>query len=195
MWDVLDNMNLEALSGNKAMVLTSIALGAFGVGLFIGIKAVGTQPRQDLHTPTGSLDVSSESESDSDDDSDFDDIEVKMVLVVNQGLGMQRGKVAAQCGHAALAVYQQMVAQSDNPQIYKVLRQWDSCGATKVAVKGLDTEHLELLQQVAQSQGLPNYLIRDAGRTQIPSGSKTVLAIGPASAELIDEITGRLKLY
>ncbi|CAF1543725.1 unnamed protein product, partial [Rotaria sordida] len=38
-------------------------------------------------------------------------------------------------------------------------------------------------------------LIRDAGRTQIEPGSKTVLGIGPAPSKLINEITRHLKLY
>lgn len=42
--------------------------------------------------------------------------------------------------------------------------------------------------------GLPCYLVRDQGRTQIPAGSQTVLAIGPAPKSKINEITGHLKL-
>ena len=50
------------------------------------------------------------------------------------------------------------------------------------------------LQSEANENGLPNYLIMDAGRTQIESGSKTVVAIGPAPAYLIDKVTKHLKL-
>ena len=36
--------------------------------------------------------------------------------------------------------------------------------------------------------------IRDAGRTQIAAGTRTVLGIGPAPVPLIDAVTGDLKL-
>jgi peptidyl-tRNA hydrolase len=61
--------------------------------------------------------------------------------------------------------------------------------------------------------GVNSYMVVDAGRTQIKSGSKTVIALGPgiykiiliirylftqiviASKPLLDKITGHLKLY
>ena len=51
------------------------------------------------------------------------------------------------------------------------------------------------LQREARKQGLVACVIRDAGRTQIAAGSRTVLAIGPAPKQLIDKVTGHLKLY
>lgn len=38
-------------------------------------------------------------------------------------------------------------------------------------------------------------IVRDAGRTQVASGSKTVLAIGPGLEETINSVTGHLKLF
>lgn len=38
-------------------------------------------------------------------------------------------------------------------------------------------------------------IIKDAGRTQISPGSRTVLGVGPGPADAIDEVTGHLKLY
>ena len=52
----------------------------------------------------------------------------------------------------------------------------------------------EALEARAVSAGMPTYIVHDAGRTQIPAGSQTVLAIGPAPKSLIDQITGHLKL-
>lgn len=55
-------------------------------------------------------------------------------------------------------------------------------------------DRMELMQK-ARSAGLIAESIRDAGRTQIVSGTRTVCAIGPAPAKLIDTITGHLKLF
>jgi PTH2 family peptidyl-tRNA hydrolase len=52
----------------------------------------------------------------------------------------------------------------------------------------------EALEAAAEQASLPCYLVHDAGRTQIPAGSQTVLAIGPAPKSKIDQLTGHLKL-
>lgn len=58
-----------------------------------------------------------------------------------------------------------------------------------------DTEQqLNQLHRHAKSIGLLSYIIHDAGRTQIASGSKTVCAIGPGPVDKIDVVTGHLKL-
>ena len=64
----------------------------------------------------------------------------------------------------------------------------------KVALQIKSEEELETLRAVALSLGLPADVIHDAGRTQIASGSATVLGIGPAPKGVIDQVTGGLKL-
>ena len=64
----------------------------------------------------------------------------KMVLVVRTDLGMQKGKVAAQCAHAAVMCYKKALA--DQP---KVLSSWETLGQTKVCLKvGGEDELLHL---------------------------------------------------
>ncbi|KAM4844225.1 peptidyl-tRNA hydrolase 2, mitochondrial [Thomomys bottae] len=116
--------------------------------------------------------------------------EYKMILVVRNDLKMGKGKVAAQCSHAAVSAYKQI--QRRNPQ---VLKQWEYCGQPKVVVKAPDEETLIELLTHAKMLGLTVSLIQDAGRTQIEPGSRTVLGIGPGPADLIDKVTGHLKLY
>uniref|UniRef100_A0ABI7Z4W9 peptidyl-tRNA hydrolase n=1 Tax=Felis catus TaxID=9685 RepID=A0ABI7Z4W9_FELCA len=116
--------------------------------------------------------------------------EYKMILVVRNDLKMGKGKVAAQCSHAAVSAYKQI--QRRNPEL---LKQWEYCGQPKVVVKAPDEETLVELLTHAKMLGLTVSLIQDAGRTQIAPGSRTVLGIGPGPADLIDKVTGHLKLY
>ena len=51
-----------------------------------------------------------------------------------------------------------------------------------------------MLQAQAVSLGLCAQVIHDAGRTQIASGSATVLGIGPGPKSVVDRVTGGLKL-
>lgn len=116
--------------------------------------------------------------------------EVKLMLVVRSDLGMTKGKIAAQCGHATLAVYKTLMG---NAAAEPMLRRWENGGQAKVAVKCDGEEDLLLLQGQAMSLGLVARVIRDAGRTQIQAGSATVLGVlGPKST--VDQVTGGLKL-
>ncbi|PBP20294.1 hypothetical protein BUE80_DR008964 [Diplocarpon rosae] len=117
--------------------------------------------------------------------------ECKLVLVVRTDLGMTRGKIAAQCGHATLACYKHFLKYDPNS---KILRRWERQGQAKIALQVKSEDELDVLQATAVSLGLVAEVIADAGRTQIASGSHTVLGIGPAPKSVIDQITGHLKL-
>lgn len=55
-------------------------------------------------------------------------------------------------------------------------------------------EEFEAIERRAREAGLNTYIVHDAGRTQVEAGSMTVAAIGPGDIDVIDEITGSLKL-
>ncbi|KAM6242297.1 peptidyl-tRNA hydrolase 2, mitochondrial [Porphyrio hochstetteri] len=116
--------------------------------------------------------------------------EFKMVLIVRNDLKMGKGKVAAQCSHAAVSAYKQV--QRRNPDL---LKQWEYCGQPKVVLRAPDEETLIQLLGDAKRLGLTVSLIQDAGRTQIAPGSQTVLGIGPGPADVIDKVSGHLKLF
>ncbi|CAK7203242.1 hypothetical protein SEUCBS139899_005973 [Sporothrix eucalyptigena] len=125
------------------------------------------------------------------------DEECKLVLVVRTDLGMTKGKIAAQCGHATLACYKNLrrAAERDSTSsAAKLLQRWERRGQAKIAVQAKGEDTLLTLMGTAHSLGVTAEVIADAGRTQIESGSLTVLGVGPAPKSLVDKITGHLKL-
>ena len=71
---------------------------------------------------------------------------------------------------------------------------WRS-GSAKIALKCPSEEVMMNINAAARELKLVTYVVRDAGRTQIAPGSKTVCAIGPAPVNEIDKITGRNGIF
>jgi PTH2 family peptidyl-tRNA hydrolase len=113
----------------------------------------------------------------------------KQVIAVRTDLGMSRGKMAVQVAHGSLSA-------SENARLshQDVWRAWYREGQKKVAVKVASEEELLELRRAAINHQLPHALIRDAGMTELPPGTITVLGIGPARTEDVDKVTGNLKL-
>ncbi|SCU95099.1 LAME_0F10704g1_1 [Lachancea meyersii CBS 8951] len=122
--------------------------------------------------------------------------EVRMALVIRQDLGMKKGKIAAQCCHAALACYR-LIGTDPSRESYNMdmTQRWLYGGQAKITLKCPDKENLDELFAMALSLGVNSYVVHDAGRTQIAAGSATVLGLGPAPKAVLDQITGDLKLY
>lgn len=120
--------------------------------------------------------------------------EHKMVLVVRDDLRMGKGKIAAQCCHAAVGVYRKIIHSTSNEKWRQWLYNWEHVAEAKVAVKCNSEKEMDDLEKRAVEKGLPTMVIVDAGRTQIAPNSKTVLAIGPAPVSLVNQVTGHLKL-
>ena len=121
-----------------------------------------------------------------DDEPDF-----KMLFVVNGELKMGVGKTAAQVAHATLGLYSHL--QNGNVQNISNVATWEISGARKIVVDGKGVSELEAIRNIALSRNIPIFCVKDAGKTQIPAGSFTVLALFGSDEEL-DGITGHLKL-
>jgi len=117
------------------------------------------------------------------------DFRYKQVLVVRLDLGMGRGKIAVQCSHAAVSA-----AEEARARWHDWWKEWMEEGQCKVALKVRSVDALMELERKAKAQGLPVYLIRDRGLTQIAPGTVTCLGIGPAPASSLDPLTGNLAL-
>jgi peptidyl-tRNA hydrolase, PTH2 family len=115
----------------------------------------------------------------------------KLVFVVRTDVGMGKGKMCAQCGHAAVEAYKAASASEDGREILKA---WEEFGQTKVALKGNSEAELLQLRSEAVKHDLLATIIHDAGHTQVEAGTATVLAIGPGPVSLVDKVTRQLKL-
>ncbi|KAJ9292928.1 hypothetical protein DTO271G3_8226 [Paecilomyces variotii] len=204
--------SIQPLTTSTASYVVATALIAGVTGFFIGQGAAlglfsskSTQKKSwpnsyNVKVHKGSSDEEEEEEESEEEEEEEEggelanfegnNEEVKLVLVVRTDLGMTKGKIAAQCGHATLACYKYYLSNSPNSPI---LRRWERGGQAKVALQVKSEEDILLLQAQALSLGLCARVIQDAGRTQIASGSRTVLGIlGPKS--VVDSVTGHLKL-
>lgn len=114
---------------------------------------------------------------------------LKMVLIVRTDLKLSKGKIASQCSHAAIMCYRNTF---DNKP--KLIDEWLQQGQPKIVLKVPNLDEMEDVLKEANDHNLVYSIIKDAGRTQIPSGTTTVLGIGPDLTEIIDPIIEKLKL-
>ncbi len=111
---------------------------------------------------------------------------MKQTIAVRTDLGMGTGKTAAQVAHASLKAYE--AAEDD------AVSEWWRGGQKKVVVAVESERELLDLIEAAERRGLPAALVRDAGHTEVESGTLTALAVGPAADADVDAVTGELPL-
>jgi len=114
--------------------------------------------------------------------------EIKQVIVVRTDLDMGKGKIAAQVGHACVLGAEHVRKSNSN----WFMKWWN--GQEKVVVKVSGLKELEKIRDGAIEIGIPWSEVTDAGHTQIAPGTTTCISLGPAPEDLIDKITGELKL-
>ena len=114
---------------------------------------------------------------------------MKQVIVVRSDLKMGKGKLAAQVAHASISAAEEAMTRSEG-----WYRDWKVEGQAKIVLKiGSEAELKELLRR-ARAMHLPAALIQDRGLTQLEPGTTTCLGLGPAPDDLLDRLTGNLKL-
>lgn len=117
---------------------------------------------------------------------------MKQVIIVRTDLNMRKGKMIAQGSHASVNAIYRFIR--DNHPLKNTIERWFQDGQTKIVV-GIDSEEgLKQLYNQAQAAGLISSYIVDAGKTEFKQPTATAVAIGPADANVIDKITGNLKL-
>lgn len=111
----------------------------------------------------------------------------KQVIVVRADLGMSAGKIAAQAAHASVQAW-----KNAKDVAHKT---WEKSGSKKVVLRVDSEAQLMGLYEKARKYKLPAALVKDAGLTEVPPGTATCVAIGPAAEESIDQVTGSLPLF
>jgi peptidyl-tRNA hydrolase, PTH2 family len=180
-------------NGGKAASL-AVCVPAFVCGWFVrGGMAPSIRGKE---TSRDGVDGSEGEEDDSEDsDTEYNDESglwdpLKMVLCVRTDLGMKKGKMMAQCCHAAVGAL--MKGEHAAP---KLCKKFHRTGSAKIALKCPSEDTMNGIRDAARELKLISYVVCDAGRTQIAAGSRTVIAIGPGPVSEIDKITGRNGLF
>lgn len=188
LFDNLIKMGMDRRLTAKALVCT----GNKSVDAALSwIAELGADEMEALCGSSDHGSLESEEWEDCEEEDDDDETYYKMVFVVNTELGMGVGKVAAQVGHAALGLYR--LLREDKEKYETSTEEWEEFGERKIALRGKNSQELVELQKKAEALYLPTYLVQDAGKTQVPVGSTTVLAIF-GDEEAVNEVTGKLKL-
>jgi len=125
---------------------------------------------------------------------------IKQVIAVRKDLGMRKGKLAAQVAHASM----KFITDNNVSEHSNVLRvelssdeaDWLLNGTFTKVVVGVDSEdELEDLVLKAAANDVQAHKIVDAGRTEFHGvPTLTCVAFGPDESEVLDRVTGHLKL-
>lgn len=126
---------------------------------------------------------------------------VKQVILVRKDLEMSPGKAAAQVAHASLKIFLNRAGRK-HPQSRTIcidvtddMFDWLASNYRKVCLSVKNESQLLKYHNLALEAGLPTCTVTDQGLTELSGYNITTCAIGPASDEDIDAITGKLQLY
>lgn len=113
---------------------------------------------------------------------------MKQIIVVRTDVNMRKGKMCSQSAHASLKA---TLENLETPQV----KEWLSGSFTKIVVGAESLEKLLEVVENAKSKSIITALITDNGKTEFHGvPTITCAAIGPATAEELESVTGELKL-
>ncbi len=113
-------------------------------------------------------------------------MQLKQAIVLREDLGLSQGKKISQACHACLGA-----ARNSDKNLED---KWIGKGGKKAVLVAEGRKKLLKLHKEARSQGLPAYLVKDAGRTELEPGTVTCLGVGPGEEKRVDKVTGELEL-
>ncbi len=113
-----------------------------------------------------------------------------MYILINNDLNMGKGKIAAQVGHVVEIIIEELVkaelTSTKKKSFLEDYKVWKKTGRAKIVLKATEEE----IKQLSQLDGA--HCVVDAGLTQIPSGSMTVVGFLPSSTK--KDIFSKFKL-
>ena len=113
----------------------------------------------------------------------------KQIIAIRKDLHMSVGKLVSQACHASLEA-----SETSRKHNLKLWKAWRINGAKKVIVKVISLDELLNLEAKVKRLNLPHALIVDRGLTQLAPNTPTALGIGPTKTDIVDKISGNLKL-
>jgi peptidyl-tRNA hydrolase len=130
---------------------------------------------------------------------------IAMYLVVRESLNMSPGKLGAQCGHASQIALIKYFEEHQNwvqehfqdliepvvPERIKIFYEWLHSSFRKVTLTANDKEWEKV--KAAFVEGVMRFTVIDAGLTEIPAGSETIMAIWPQYRSKVPKIIKRLQ--
>ncbi|KAF9763900.1 Peptidyl-tRNA hydrolase [Nosema granulosis] len=113
---------------------------------------------------------------------------ISVCMVINKSLKMSTGKIVAQIGHALFNVVATFNQKQDMYDLWKQNEE-------DLVLYEASIEEIKSLSSVLHKHSIPYSKIIDAGRTQIPSGSNTVLIVGPGKSIEISNLISHLQPF
>jgi PTH2 family peptidyl-tRNA hydrolase len=124
--------------------------------------------------------------------------DTKLVIVVRKDLQMNKGKIGAQCGHAAeYFMFDRMAWKGHTASIEFSAAEveWIKTSHAKVVLGAKDEAEFLAVVEQARRAGLRVHTVTDAGRTKFHGvPTVTCAAFGPDYVDRLDPITGHLPL-
>ena len=114
---------------------------------------------------------------------DIDDSNVVMYILVNNDLGMGKGKIAGQVGHVVGVIVEDILTKKYSKtnedekvfDIYSRYEKWKKTGFAKIILKATEEEVKSFIGEPESAY------ICDMGKTQISPNSLTVVGFYPSS--------------
>ena len=122
----------------------------------------------------------------------------KQVILVRTDIEIPAGKLATQVAHASLKCIFDAGKFTNNHFVVDFTEEqafWFKESFAKICLGVNSIIELETIIEQAKKTGIWTSIIEDEGRTVFKSPTVTCAGIGPTTYELIQPITGHLKLY
>lgn len=125
---------------------------------------------------------------------------IVMYLIVRESLNMGVGKIAAQCAHASQMLafkYTNAVGWTealdfDYPPEEEIFSEWLKGSFRKVVLKADDKEWEKLKKEYEGNKFVVHVI--DAGLTEVPSGSETVIGLWPMKKSQAPKVVKKLQV-